>query len=162
MVYVVVNKQCLWCFRHQMALSSGVNASYIIHEDKKEQLCHRICPLLNWNSIGFHILKVVQLQWKSGYSLDPSGGSYMPEVEFEFIAWVSLETTTDSIPAVANPVFHCLLVYVNEHLFVCLYICKWAVGKKATADCHLGSGPELKLRWWTQTLPQLFQKHFFS
>ena len=38
----------------------------------------------------------------------------------------------------------------------CLLICKWTVGKKATTNYHFGVGPELKLRWWTQTLPQLF------
>ena len=31
-------------------------------------------------------------------------------------------------------------------------------GKTATADHHFGSGPELKLRWWTQTLPRLEKK----
>ena len=29
----------------------------------------------------------------------------------------------------------------------------------ATTDCHSGSGPELKLRWGTQTLPWLYRVH---
>ena len=58
------------------------------------------------------------------------------------------------ISAVADPFF---LLFV--------YICKWVAGKKplselqsvvaATIDYHFGGGPELKLRWWTQTLPRL-------
>ena len=41
-------------------------------------------------------------------------------VEFEFIIWVSSGSHLPSlIPAVTDAVFHCLLIYVNEHLSIC-------------------------------------------
>ena len=33
------------------------------------------------------------------------------------------------------------------------------LAEATTADHHSSSGPELKLRWWTQTLPRLEKKH---
>ena len=86
------------------------------------------------------------------------GGSCTAEEEFEFTTRVQLKATAD---------FHSCSRRPSFLLFV--YVCKWVVGKKpllitipvvaATANSHSSGGPELKLRWWTQTLPQLEKNH---
>ena len=86
------------------------------------------------------------------------GRSCTAEVESELITGVLPKATTD---------FHSCGGWPSFFLFD--YLCKWVVGKKpllerqlalaATTNPHSSGGPELRLRWWTQTLPRLEKIH---
>ena len=80
------------------------------------------------------------------------------EVEFEFTTWVWVQATTKNgdwrwlplpiaILAVADPVFYSLFMYENEKQEKNPLLKQW------------WQWPELKLRWWIQTLPRLEKKH---
>ena len=91
--------------------------------------------------------------------------SFPLEVEFEFITWAWVEVTAEWTFWWWLTKFSCLLTYVNE--------CKWMAGNLATTKWPFHSWPsvpgycwllfqwwpELKLSWWTQTLPQLYRIH---
>ena len=103
-----------------------------------------------------HRIHIMEMQ----PSVVTPGGSCTAEVEFEFefSNWVLPKTTANFRFSSGWPSF---LLFV--------YVCKWVEWKKpppiavsavaTTGDHHLGSGPELKLRWWTQTLSRLNKKH---
>ena len=93
------------------------------------------------------ILREVRLNQKSENS--ETCGSCTAEVEFEFTTWVAPKATADFIPAVADPVFYCLFMYANEW---------WEKNHCWNGDQQwpplLIVVPELKLKWWTQSLPR--------
>ena len=85
-------------------------------------------------------------------------GSCTAEVEFEFTTWTWVQATVEMVMAVAHLVFYCLFKHANESWE------KTTAGMVISGGCHgrlpFQWWPELKLRWWTQTLSRLEKKHW--
>ena len=107
---------------------------------------------------GFHWFQL-------DYTDQKEGVSYPLEIEFEFTTWAWVQATAGTAMGGG---FQLVSHHWNgngwwpfsHNSFALTNICQQT--KKTgsvTAGIALCGGPELKLRWWTETLPRLYRIH---